>query len=146
MFPEVRKKLWFWSWRMKFMNRHICINDDSYKPAFPYSRWGLPFIEEMVTNFCSLVFSSLFVNSCHYSRHTSISLSKKKKQLWLKPQNRKISGKVGFYCLHFDCIKIVAYTKSRIQFCLMPAARNSEYSRIMQKSSVNNFSVREIHC
>ena len=28
----------------------------------------------------------------------------------------------------------------------MPAARNSEYSRVIQKSSVNNFSVKEINC
>ena len=53
--------------------------------------------------------------------------------------------KLGFYCSHFEGIKFVAYTKSRIKFCLMPAARNSECSRIIQKSSVNNFSVKEIH-
>ena len=98
----------------------------------------------------SLIFVLLFFPHC-LSIHAIIQgihpfRFQKKKQLWLKPQNRKISGKVGFYCLHFDCIKIVAYTKSRIKFCLMPAARNSGYSRVIQKSSVNNFSVKEIHC
>ena len=83
------------------MNRHICINDDSYKPALPYSRRGLPFIEEMVTNLYSLVFSSLFVNSCHYSRHTSISLSKKKKKALIKTskQKKKVERQVFIACI-----------------------------------------------